>query len=377
MSTENKETPAAGKRSERRKKLFLAAALVLILAVIGGEALYRYLRQPSRLLKQPGAGLEGIDRENEVAQDFDHDTINIVLLGFDRTASRDRYYRIYRPDTLMVVSLNFNSRQAAVVSIPRDSYVKIAGTDLHDRINAAYMYGHDLLAAGAERHQSGINTVLSTIQDFLGGVPLHYYLALDMDAVVEIVDKLGGIEFKVDVAVREPGDNRLLLDPGWQELSGRDFLNYICFRGVGGDYGRIERQQKIVLETFRQLRENGRLAGLPKLLQGLNATMETNLSALQMASLALFGKEMDPEGIRLYAFPGSPGLAVQGGHDVFYLVINEKARIELIKTAFGVEPAPREEAALPENDPGNRPGAEAGPVLSEEPPSEAELLPRE
>lgn len=367
---ENKKTPAAKRRLGRREKICLAAALVLVLAVLGGEALYSYLRHPSRLLK-PGPGLEGVDWENEVAQNFDRDIVNIVFLGFDRTASRDRHYRIYRPDTIMIASLNFNTRTVAVVSIPRDSYVKIAGTDLNDKINAAYMYGHDLLAGGAERHQSGINTVLRTIQEFLGGVPLHYYLALDMDTVVELVDKLGGIEFAVDVPVREPGSNALLVEAGLQNLGGREFLDYVCFRGIGGDYGRIDRQQKILLETFRQLQEKGRLAGLPKLIHGLTANLETNLSPAQIASLALFGKEVDPTGINLYAFPGSPALAALDGQDVFYLVINEKARVDLIRTIFGVETAARDQIALPS---GNRSGPAGGPDFSGEPPSEADLL---
>ncbi len=374
MRAKNRGAPAANKRIRRRKKIFLAAALVLILVVIGGEALYSYLRHPSRLLKS-GNGLEGVDWEHEVAKNFDKDTINIALLGFDRTASRDRQYRIYRPDTIMIASLNFRTQKVAVVSIPRDSYIKIAGTDVYDKINASYMYGYDLLAGGEDRHQSGINTVLRTIQDFLGGVPLHYYLSVDMDAVVEMVDKLEGIEFEVDVQVREPGSNHLLVDRGLQNLSGQDFLSYVRFRGVGGDYGRIDRQQKILLEAFRQLREKGRLTDIPQLIHTLTERLETNLSPAQVASLALFGKEMDPAGVSLYAFPGSSQYAPQGDLDIFYLVINEKARVELIKAIFEVAVAEKAQIVLPGKRASNNQPGTAGPVLPGDPPSDVDLLP--
>lgn len=373
MRAGKREGPAVHP-AKRKKKMILAAALVLFLVILGGEALYSYLRSPSRVLK-PNYDLEGVDWENEVTQNFDKDIVNIALLGFDRTAYRDKQYRIYRPDTIMIASLNFRTKQVAVASIPRDSYVRIAGTDVYDKINSAYMYGHDMLSTGDNRHQSGLSTVMRTIQEFLGGVPIHYYVSLDMDAVAEIVDTLGGVQFEVDVQVRHPANNRLLVDRGLQTLNGEKFMDYVRYRGVGGDFGRIDRQQKILLDAFRQLKDKGRLTDLPRIFHALTERLETNLTPAQAASLAFFAQEVDLAGVNMYAFPGSSQYAPHGDLDVFYLVINEKARVELIKAIFGAAVAERQQISLPGKRASvGQPGL-PGSVLPGEPPSTIDLRP--
>lgn len=356
-----------GKGNKKKKLIILAAALIFFL-IAGAELLYQYYRHPASIL-QPGRALEGVDWEHEVARDFDKDLVNIALLGFDRTASRDRRYRLYRPDTIMIASINFRTRQVAVASIPRDSYVRIVGTDAYDKINTAYMYGHDSSDGEENRHQSGIQTTLRTIQNFLGGVPLHYYFYIEMDALVEIIDRLGGIEYEVDLQVREPGDNRLLLDRGLQILSGKQFLDYVRFRGVGGDFGRIDRQHNILLAAFSQLKERGKLTDIPAVYRTLTENVETNLTAAQIGSLALFARELDLSSVSFFSFPGSAQYATRGGQDILYLVINEKARVELIKAIFGVEVAENTQIVLP----GKR--ASAGLGSGEELPSPVEELP--
>ncbi len=325
---------------------FVILGICLIGLVAAGFTLYHHINHPLRVLK-PDNTLEGIDWGHEVARNFDRDIINILLLGFDRTASRDKRYRLYRPDTIMIASLNFKTKKTTMLSIPRDSYVRITGMDEYDKINSAYMYGYEYLGSEGNRHQSGLNTVLGTVQDFLGGVPVHYFFKVDMDSLAAIIDRLGGIDYEVGVQIREPGSGQLLLDKGGQHLNGSQFMDYIRFRGVDGDLGRIERQQNILISAFNQLKQAGKLADLPAIVRSLTEQVETNLTRTQMAALALFGREIGEGDIQSLTFPGNPQYITRDGQDLFYLVINEKVRVEIIKLVFGVQVGESPRTILP------------------------------
>ena len=103
-------------------------------------------------------------------------TFNFLLLGFDRSADREQQMSLFRPDTIMVAAVDFAAQKVSLASIPRDSYVKISGSDIYDKINHSYMYGHNRKAEGEDRHQGGVETVIRTVEDFLGAIPIYAYL---------------------------------------------------------------------------------------------------------------------------------------------------------------------------------------------------------
>ncbi len=327
----------------RRSKTALVVLLAFALFAAALAAFSIYLLDPQRLFARAEGRSETVEKEDFAGED----RINIALLGFDRSAERDKTFTIYRPDTIMIASLELEKGTVSLVNIPRDSYVAIAGGGGYDKINHAYMHGYYRPGAD-DPHQSGIETTLQTIEDFLGGVPAHYYVALDMDAVVEIVDRLGGVDYEVEYPVRADfGRGELLLEEGFQRLDGRSFLTYIRDRSVGGDIGRSRRQQQVLIAAFSQLKNKGSLSSLPALYRSLQDNLETNLSPAQVASLAMFGTRVEPEQIRTYVFPGSIQFAPQGEIDVSYVVIDEEARVELIREVFGAAVEQRAQIVLP------------------------------
>ena len=313
---------------------FVTAIMLLTALTVG--ALFVFLLNPSFIFKVAG----GETLVPGVEDTFDRDRVNIVLLGFDRSAARAADSQIFRPDTIMIASLNFRTGELSLANISRDSYVKISGTEIYDKINHAYMYGYQ--APGAEDpHKSGMETTLKTIEDFLGGVPIHYFVSVDMDGVVEVVDTLGGIEYAVEYPVRADfGRGELLLDAGLQQLNGHQFLTYVRDRSVGTDTGRSQRQQQILIAAFSQLKNQGKLKDIPAVYQSVKDNLDTNLNPAQVASLAFFGLQVDQNEIKTYLFPGS----IQG--EVSYIVIDEKKRVELIKEIFGVTVAERPQMNL-------------------------------
>ena len=351
----------SGKKQRNKKRLYLVLGIVLAALVLGGCLAWSHLRHPLAILRPEDPDGDGA-LETDIAKNFDKDVVNFLLMGFDRTAERDKIYTIYRPDTLLVISINFRSAEMVMLSIPRDSYVKIYGYSAYDKINATYMYGHEYGIEGIrDPHEAGLTCVVKTVEDLLGGIPIHYYITVDMDGVVEIVDKLGGIYYDVDLPIRDTR-GRLQVEKGYQKLDGQKFLQYCSYRGVGGDTGRTQRQQELLIATFKQLKQAGKLVKIPQVYKSLTETVDTNLSVSQMASLALYGKEIDPDSIKKHVLVGSNQWAPQGELDISFLVIDERARVELIKELFGVEVEERPQITLP--------GPRPKPVEEEPPPEE-------
>ncbi len=364
------------KREQRkRKRMFLVSAVLLAVVVLSGSLAWSHLRHPLEILRPSDPEVDE-SWETEIAKNFDKDVVNFLLMGFDRTAERDKVYSVYRPDTMIVVSVNFRSAEMALLSIPRDSYVNIYGHNTYDKINSAYMYGHEYGIKGiGDPHLAGITCTVKTVEELLGGIPIHYYFTVDMDGVVEIVDKLGGIYYEVEIPIKDT-NGRVLVEKGYRQLSGEDYLQYCRYRGVGGDTGRTQRQQELLIATFKQLKQAGKLVKIPQVYKSLTETVDTDLNMSQLAALALYGKEIDPEEIKSHVLAGSIQWAPRGEYDICYLVIDERARVELIKELFGIKvedrpqitlPGPRvkPEETAPEQGPSEIPG-EYPPEMTEE-----------
>lgn len=143
-----------------------------------------------------------------------------------------------RSDTIMVLRQERNGG-ASLMSIPRDLWVPIAGTDRSNRINSAYNEGPERLAA--------------TVSQSLG-IPIHHYVEVDFVGFKQIIDELGGVELCVGYAARDVHSG-LSIQPGCQRLDGVQALAFARSRyyeewdgqewrlDPRADLGRIERQQ--------------------------------------------------------------------------------------------------------------------------------------
>jgi len=143
-----------------------------------------------------------------------------------------------RSDTIMVLRQERNGG-AALMSLPRDLWVEIAGTGKSQRINAAYNEGPERLAA--------------TVSESLG-IPVHHYVEVDFFGFKNIIDDLGGVEVCVGYGARD-ANSGLEINPGCQVLDGVQALAFARSRHYEqwdgtewvvdprADLGRIERQQ--------------------------------------------------------------------------------------------------------------------------------------
>ncbi|MDI9522869.1 MAG: LCP family protein, partial [Bacteroidota bacterium] len=102
---------------------------------------------------------------------------NVLVLGVD---SKTRFSGT-RSDSIILATVDTEDRKARMISIPRDTRVKVKGA--WDKINAAYAYG-------------GVELAKETVEDFLG-VKIDRYVIVNFNSLIEIVDAIGGIEVDV------------------------------------------------------------------------------------------------------------------------------------------------------------------------------------
>lgn len=238
----------------------LMFAFAAIIAVVGGLAAYAYFSP--KLQRIP----------NRIAEGFKADRVNILLIGVGGDTHPGEGKEL--ADSVMLVSLQPSTRRVALISLPRDLYVKIPGHGMH-RINAAH----------AIDGPAGMMNIVERVS----GVPVHAYARVDFRAFREVIDELGGI----DIYVYRPFHDELFNDgfrAGWQHMDGSRALRFARYRYVrasaeGNVFGRELRQQQ-VLEAIRD-----KVARLPSrdVLKLINVARsvgdhtETNLTATQIA----------------------------------------------------------------------------------------------
>lgn len=330
-----------------RKKILLSALLVFGIGLILFAAITIYqIRNPQTLFskstynntpKQTATPTPSITKstpkaenkvqptpENNEGNGFASNRVNVLLLGFDESPERLDTMRVFRTDTIMLATIDFDSRDVYVLSIPRDSYVEIPGVDGMHKINEAFNKGGSFNGKGFEK-------VMETVSSFIGGISIDYYMGVDMQVFKTVIDKIGGVEYDVDVPTVMCGRT---LEPGLQLLTGQQVLDYCRNRNTAkADIDRIDRQQRILLATFEQLKEKAKLTQIPDIYLSVKDDVFSNMNLKQIAGLALFGSNIDFDSIHRYYVPGG-FLTLETGS---YWGIKQNEKAKIIKEIFGID----------------------------------------
>lgn len=208
---------------------------------------------------------------------------NILLLGLDGRQGVNN-----RADTIILATLDGETNQAQLLSIPRDTRVKIKGG--WDKINAAYAYG-------------GVELTRTTVSDFLG-VEIDRYAVLDFNSLVKLVDAVGGIEVDVPVRMYVPLEG-IDLKPGKQHLNGEQVLAYARFRGtIEGDIDRARRQQEVIQLLLQKVLKPENLPRIGQFIEIAKNNVDTDLTAKEMIALARIAPDVMEKGISTKVLPG-------------------------------------------------------------------------
>jgi polyisoprenyl-teichoic acid--peptidoglycan teichoic acid transferase len=254
------------------------AALYLHSKFIGG-GLRSILRLPETLaaMRDPGKYFPGQRR------------ITVLCLGLDRNIFKSRdpklngmpYTKGARSDVMMVASLDLETRQVSILSIPRDTRVRLPSQRGYAKINQAHADG-------------GIPGTREAVEQFLG-VPLDYHVVIKQEAIQAVVDALGGLRLKVEKDMDYDdnwGQLHVHLKAGEQVLNGEQVVGYMRFRHDDeGDFGRIRRQQQVIQTLSQEVKKPAVLFKAAGVIDAIQKNVFTDLTKEQQIALShLFNK---------------------------------------------------------------------------------------
>ena len=282
MILQSSNIPPRKNKKKRRIWPWVAMVLVFLLAALGGA----YFASNS-LTEKP----KDESRQNDELLTA-KDKATIMIMGVD---ARDD--DVGRSDTLMIASLDPKTKQASLLSVPRDTRVKIKGHGF-DKINAAYAYGNERLSE-------------DTVERLLG-VNIDHYIIINTKSFSKIIDAIGGIDINVPKRMHyeDPWDDDggLIIDfqPGMQHMDGAKAVTYVRYRDEEGDLGRIRRQQDFVRACMEKLVSPAIIPKLPMVVSEVMGAIETDMSTRQLLEFAGTFKESKDNGLKTDMVPGKP-----------------------------------------------------------------------
>ena len=242
--------------------------------------------------------------------------VNVLVVGVDKEGIRS--------DVNMIFSVDPESKTVRLLSVPRDTRVKLPSGS-YGKINACI---------GKE---NGEALLTDTVRE-LTGLPIHHFCKIDIYGLRDIVDILGGVEFDVpmDMDYDDPAqDLHIHLKQGKQVLNGEQAEGLLRFRSgyANADLGRIDMQQQFIKEAAKQKLKLRYIFKIVPVISKVRENLNTDLSATELVSLAWSFKNGNKADVQTYTLPGAPKTI--GG--VSYYVCDENATQTLIKTQFGFD----------------------------------------
>lgn len=226
----------------------------------------------------------------------------VLLMGVDSNGSNapDPFVGT-RTDTMMLVSVDPFENKVGVISIPRDSRVRIPNHGV-DKINSAHAFG-------------GPELTMQTVREAFG-VPVDHYIEVDTGGLKKLFEILGPVEVLVEKEMHYVDHTAKLnvdLKPGLQILTPAQTEEYVRFRhDARGDIGRIERQQWFVRQAAKKFKEPEIVLKLPQLVMLGYKCIRTDLPMQDVMSLAAFAKDFPHERVVTAMLPGE-GQMINGG----------------------------------------------------------------
>ena len=222
--------------------------------------------------------------------------INLLVIGLDRRPGQPRL-EAYRTDVIMVATMDPVTKRAAVLSFPRDIWIKSQlpdGSFVEDRINASYARGIQhggTFEAGARQLASDIELNF--------GIPIDHWVILDFESVRALVDALGGVEVEIPPELAVPSwryseDDVTVtyveFPPGPNYLDGYHAVAFGRYRN-DSDLNRVKRQELVLQAALRKAFSLGALDNALDLYNAFRDAIVTDIPASKVPGYALLLKE--------------------------------------------------------------------------------------
>lgn len=277
-------------------KLFLAS--IFALAIFAGVFSYGIFSagqkifsggEEASIAKQLG---ELIFNPVEKLKGEDDGRINILLLGMGGEGHSGGELT----DTIMIASVKPLEKEAALLSVPRDLYVRIPGTNMNTKINAVKAYGDK------SKDKNGMELITGVAEE-ISGLDIQYYIQLDFQGFTKIIDDLGGIDVYLESDINDPtypnfnnGYDPFYISKGQHHLDGATALKVARSRhSKMGDFDRIQRQQNIIKSAKQKVFEKYEsfdILALKNILNSLGDHLKTNIQLKELPRFYKLAEEI-------------------------------------------------------------------------------------
>lgn len=311
------------KKKKTWKKILLAILLILIILI--GWFAYRTYKN--------GGGLGGmlatvVGHDENTKKDLKE--IKVLILGVSTDLDSEL------TDTIMVASYNPNTQTANLLSIPRDTFTgknKSKATS-SQKINCLYN-----ITRTPQKTLDAVNEIT--------GLDIKYYMVIKTEALVKLVDAIGGVEFNVPINMYYTDKTQNLvidLKAGTQTIDGNKAEQLLRFRhnndGTSypveygdNDFGRMRTQRDFIMATLKQTLKPSNIFKLGQILEIANENVETNLEISYVKDYIPYAVEFNTDNLKTAALPGTtPNLSETNNVSIF--VVNQTAAKELIQSMF-------------------------------------------
>lgn len=310
------------------KKVLIFIIIILLLGI--GWFTYRTIRN--------GGGLSGmlatvVGHDENTKKDLKE--IKVLILGVSTDTDAEL------TDTIMIASYNPNTQKANLLSVPRDTFTgkNTKKAVASQKINSLYNINKT-----PDKTLAAVNE--------LTGLDIKYYVVVKTEALIKLVDAIGGVKFNVPMRMKYTDTSQDLvidLEEGEQVLDGNKAEQLLRFRhndpqkGVGmtsypaeygdNDFGRMRTQRDFIIATLKQTLKPSNIFKIGQILEIANENVDTNIELSFVKDYIPYAVELDTENITSATLPGTtPDVSTTNGVSIF--VADKKASKELIQSMF-------------------------------------------
>jgi LCP family protein required for cell wall assembly len=178
----------------------------------------------------------------------DNGRTNIVLLGM--RGENDPNGGLLS-DSIMIISIQKESKKIAMISIPRDLRVQVPGTKGYSKLNSAHAIGSQ------QKPPQGLQYTMKVLEN-VTGMPMHYGVSVDFIAFKGIIDALGGITVNAASDFYDPNyEGGIRVSKGLNDLNSDRSLKYVWARLSTNDFDRSRRQREVLTAIKDKAEKNG------------------------------------------------------------------------------------------------------------------------
>ena len=320
---EKEENKVKNKKTKKKNKvlrIFLIILLMIALFIAGFVGYSAY---------KNGWGVKGMI-QTAMGQDetklADLDPLTVLIMGVSEDISSKL------TDTIMIASYNPKTQKATLLSIPRDTFVgknKNTATS-YDKINALYQ-------SSPEKTLAAVNKIT--------GLDIKYYVVISNNALVQLVDEIGGVEFDVPIDMNYDDSSQKLaihLKKGKQKLNGEQAEGLVrCRKNNNGtsypseygdnDLGRMRTQREFITEVAKQTLQLKNITKIGSFVDIIKENVTTNIKNWStIKDYVAYAVDFSTENIRAESLPGEAGYY----NKLSFFIYNQKETDKLVKELF-------------------------------------------